>query len=106
MLALSVLSPGAPISAQVIIYHLLTPARSIRSAPGNAHLTRQLDGLVAFLGAPFSPREDPQYRTGDELMSRAHSNEDAFNIDSIDLAVLALLATIAIVNALVLTLLG
>jgi hypothetical protein len=39
-------------------------------------------------------------------MSRAHSNEDAFNIDSIDLAVLALLATIAIVNALVLTLLG
>lgn len=39
-------------------------------------------------------------------MSRAHSNEDAFNIESIDLAVLALLATIAIIGAMVLMLLG
>jgi len=61
---------------------------------------------VAFLGALFSPREDPQYRTGDELMSRAHSNEDAFNIESSDLALLALLATVAIIGAMVLTLLG
>ena len=39
-------------------------------------------------------------------MSRAHSNEDAFNIESSDLAVLALLATVAIIGAMVLTLLG
>jgi hypothetical protein len=39
-------------------------------------------------------------------MSRAHSDEDALNIDSIDLAVLALIATVAIIGAMVLTLLG
>jgi hypothetical protein len=62
-------------------------------------------GLVAFLGAPFGPREN--LNTAPEvILSSAHSDEDGFNIDSIDLAVLALLATIAIVNALVLTLLG
>jgi len=39
-------------------------------------------------------------------MSRAPSDEDALNIDSMDLAVLALLATVAIIGAMVLTLLG